>query len=1194
MSAVGSAAEHASVRAWTDEQRRAIERRQGDLLLDAAAGSGKTAVLVERFVRSVLEDGVDVGAILTITFTEKAAAELRERIRARLVELGATEAARATEGAFISTIHGFCARVLRTHALAAGLDPRFEVLDSDRSGLLASEAFERALEGLTADAIDPVELIAAYGVGTLRAAVLTVHDQLRSLGQLAPRLPEVPPSPPGTPDPAIQLRAAAAALAGELGQVADPGVSVVQALERVQWALQLTAPEDVWPAELWRARLPRNGAALSTDACETYSDALAAFRRAAGAAAARPVRDALDSLLRSYAASYAEAKTDVSGVDFEDLELLTRQLLRTQPALRSRYAERFHSIMVDELQDTNRVQLELIEAISQGNLFTVGDAQQSIYGFRHADVELFRDRGRRLELTGARETLRTNFRTRPEIIDVLNPGFALAMGEQFTALRAGRTGTGDSQPRVELLIADKGADWDLEGMASPWRLAEARGLAERVAELIADGASPGQIVVLMRASTDMRAYERALEQRGLPTYVIGGRGYWAHPQIVDMVAYLRALANPREEEALYGVLASPLVGLSLDGLVILAAGARAAGRDAYRTLAGGADAIGTLREAGLDEADGARLARFHDWFEGERARAPRAGIEELIDRALTLTGYDLAMLAMPGGRRRLANVRKLMRLGREHETLNGPDLRGFLDALDVRERGGEGAREGEAPVEGEALDAIRLMTIHRSKGLEFDIVCVADLGRSPRPPAAILRVDPGHEPDDGADAPTRPARIGLRLARAGAAGRESALDYTAIGDEARAAEEAEERRLFYVAMTRARERLVLSGAAKLDGWLEGGSKVGGGPIAWIAPAFVPDISTVVAEGGGIVAHDEGRLAVRLLQPSQERPDTGSGGDVAPAGQPAPPASAPPSAAPVPAVESTPSGPAVGTLSYSALADYARCGYRFYAERVLGLPATAEAAEDDERSDPRSPAPADRGRRRGVLAHALLERLDFRRPVVPGVEHARAAALRAGLDPPPGPEELDGLAAVVRRFASSELCARLGAAGGVRREQRFAFALDERPGTPMIVGALDVLARETMPPAPGVPPRERMLVVDYKTDRLGRGTPSQLVARGYQGQQLIYALAALHAGAAEVEVVHCFLEAPDEPVSASFTSTQIDELAAGLRRLADGVLERRFAVAPDPHRRLCAGCPAEGGLCSWPLELTRRESADTLF
>jgi ATP-dependent helicase/nuclease subunit A len=1199
----GTVSDPAPEPSWTEEQRRAIERRQGDLLLDAAAGSGKTAVLVERFVRSVLEDGVGVGAILTITFTEKAAAELRERIRARLTALGALEAARATEGAFISTIHGFCARVLRTHALAAGLDPRFEVLDADRAGALAGVAFERALEALPADSTDPVELIAAYGVPALRAAILSVHSRLRSLGQLEPRLPELPPVAAGAPDPAARLHATAAALAAELGQVPDPGVSVAQALANVQRALELPAPEEVWPADLWRVKLPRSGAALSTDACEAYSEALAAFRRASGAAAARPVRDLLDALLRSFSAHYADAKTEISGVDFEDLELLTRRLFTTQPALRAGYTERFHAVMVDELQDTNRVQLELIEAISRENLFTVGDAQQSIYGFRHADVELFRERGRRLEQRGARETLRTNFRTRPEIIDVLNPGFAEAMGEQFTSLRAGRAPAGDGEPRVELLIADKGADWDLEGMASPWRLAEARGLADRVAEIVADGASPGEIVVLMRASTDMRAYERALEQRGLPTYVIGGRGYWAHPQVVDMVAYLRALANPREDEALYGVLASPLVGLSLDGLVILAAGARAAGRDPYGTLTAGAEPIGGLRRGGLGDADAERLIAFRDWFERERARVPRAAIEELIDRALTLTGYDLAMLAMPGGRRRLANVRKLMRLGREHEALHGPDLRGFLDALDERGRGGESVREGEAPVEGEALDAIRLMTIHRSKGLEFDIVCVADLGRSPRPPSAILRVDPGQEASAGVAG--RPGRIGLRLARAGAGGRESALDFTAIGEETRAAEEAEERRLFYVAMTRARERLVLSGAAKLEGWADGTpTRVGGGPIAWIAPAFVPAIATVVAEEGGVVGHGTGRIRVQILRPREtEEPRVAVPDDPGHRSAPTPPVPASGSLAPAPAAAASPAAPPVAsggspvdTLSYSALADYGRCGYRFYAERVLGLPAALDADSDGERPDAVAPDRAlppatERGRRRGVLAHALLERLDFRRPVVPGVEHARAAAVRAGLDPPPGPEELDGLAAVVRRFAASELCVRLGRAGGVRREQRFAFPLEERPGSPMIVGALDVLAREEGTASPS---GDRLLVVDYKTDRLGRTRPAELVARGYEGQQLIYALAALHAGAAEVQVVHCFLEAPEEPVTASFTAAQGGELGTRLRSLAAGVVERRFPVAPDPHRRLCAGCPAEGGLCSWPLELTRRESADTLF
>ena len=192
----GAESDPSGGRQWTAEQWRAIERRQGDLLLDAGAGSGKTSVLVERFVRAVLVDGVDISAILTITFTEKAAAELRDRIRLRLRELGADEAARQTEGAFISTIHGFCARVLRAHALSAGLDPQFTVLDRYRSDPLAAQAFDDALEDLArADTVapTPADLIAAHGQPTLRFTILSVYGQLRSAGAMHPRLPLCPP-----------------------------------------------------------------------------------------------------------------------------------------------------------------------------------------------------------------------------------------------------------------------------------------------------------------------------------------------------------------------------------------------------------------------------------------------------------------------------------------------------------------------------------------------------------------------------------------------------------------------------------------------------------------------------------------------------------------------------------------------------------------------------------------------------------------------------------------------------------------------------------------------------------------------------------------------------------------------------------------------------------------------------------------
>ena len=326
--------------------------------------------------------------------------------------------------------------------------------------------------------------------------------------------------------------------------------------------------------------------------------------------------------------------------------------------------------MVDEMQDTNSVQLELIDLVAGLDLVMVGDAQQSIYGFRHADVELFEERGRRLERIGARASLQTNFRSRAEILRALNGAFAEALGESFRPLAPGRQDEPAAEPVVELIIADRDGqgpepDPRVEQLAAPWRVAEARALAARVRELIDSGqARAGEVVLLLRATTDMHVYEQALEAAGVPTYVIGGRGYWSHPQVIELVAYLRALANPGDAEALHIVHLSPLCGLSLDGLVLTGAGA--------------------AEELSLD--DRMLLRDFKPWFEGERRAATWLGAEELLDRALQRNGYELRLAGLPDARRRLANVRKLMRLARQWQEQHGSDLRGFVDHLRSRAR----------------------------------------------------------------------------------------------------------------------------------------------------------------------------------------------------------------------------------------------------------------------------------------------------------------------------------------------------------------------------------------------------------------------------------------------------------------------------------------------------------------------------
>ncbi len=1072
----------------TSEQLEAIERRDGDLLLDAGAGSGKTSVLVERFVRAVLDDGVDVGAILAITFTEKAAAELRERVRARLRALGAVGEARATEGAFISTIHGFCARVLRAHALAAGLDPRFRVLDEVEAGRLADRAFEDALA--KADS----ELIASYGPWPLKGAVVGTFHELRARGELHPALPALG-APPDLSGARGALQAATTALVAELGGAAQPSARVQEALARLTDVPAVLESAIPWPGDLERLQLPNgNGAALHTPACATYADALNRLRSGCEQHWAARVHAPLDRLLRTFGERYAERKRACSGVDFEDLELLAAELL-SDGELQERYAARFAQIMVDELQDTNGVQLSLIESIARGNLFVVGDAHQSIYGFRHADVQLFERLSERLEQRGRRATLRKNFRSRREILDVVAATFgveALEPGREEPpageSLVEGRDEPPAGESLVELLVVEK-EDAD-------WRAGEARAVASRVRELIDGGAAPRDVVLLTRAATDLRIYERSLEERGIPTYTIGGRGYWSSPQILDLLAYLRALANPADEEAYYNLLASPLVGLSMDALV-LAAAARREGNDA--------------RPEGLAAEDAERLRTFEQWFSGERRRVGWASIDELIERALYLTGYDLRMLALAGGERRLANVRKLMRLAHEFAASEGPDLRRFLDAVTTRAATGRlDPRESEAPVEGEALDAVRLMTIHRAKGLEFEIVVVADLSREPRRGGELLRVAP-----DG-------RRLGLRLSRPGGGKWVPALDYQALGDERRRAEEAEERRIFYVAMTRARERLILSGSLPSEG-----------PIAWL--------SECLTEAG---------VEAKMIPSSQG------------AGQSGPPPldlTSPRGALPP---EHAAQAPRATTLSYSSLSEYRRCGYRFYLERVVGLPPTEEAGAEaagavpspelsgTERRVPELPAAE-----RGVLVHSLLERLDFRRPVV-----------AAGTS--------DDLAELIAGFIDSPLRRRLATARDVRREEGFSFLLEDA----LITGVLDVVATES---------DGGTLIVDYKSDRLEGADPAEMVASEYAIQRLIYAVAALRAGASKVDVVHLFLERPDDPVSVLYLATDLAELERELLALAGGAVKGEFPVSGRPWRGLCNGCPAENGLCKWPREITRQ-------
>jgi ATP-dependent helicase/nuclease subunit A len=1260
-------AEPAVERSPTPEQRAAIEARAHDVLLEAGAGSGKTGVMVERYTRLVVDQGVSPDAVLAFTFTDKAAAELRARVRAELSRRAAGTGAAAVRaagllstmgGAWITTIHGFCNRVLAAHPVAAGVDPGFRVLDQPEAERAAREAFDAALTEFLAGA-DPAreETVAAYDLEGLRGVVVATHDELRSRGVAEPALPDPP-----TVDPAEAI-ATAIEVAGECLEELKEGDAKRLPLEEA--IARLTQPGPPPPLTELEALRPSGTA-----------KALAPFRDAIDAAIARTAEAGdggiayrhIAALLRLYTDAFEDAKARRAGIDFEDLQILAARLLE-RAEIGQAYRGRFSHLLVDEFQDTNRLQLRLIEALQgpKSQLVVVGDELQSIYSFRHADLEVFRRRREQIDAAPDAELMRLsgNFRSRPEVIAAINLLGATLLGAAYRPLTVGAPPSSPAPrgpgPAVELHLTSRDG-WDADGIdlepaidgRTPLNcLAEARTLAARLRELHEAGVERGAMVVLLRAFTHLDAYEDSLARAGLRPYVVGGRGYWSQQQVADVCALLATIANPLDDEALIGALASPACAVAPDTLWLLraAAGRRRHVWPALEALAleEGAD-LGGRRDrtdptpeaaadsgAERDRSDPASerlsaperladipaeerrlLTEFATGLVGLRARAPRLSLAGLVEAAVTETGYDLATLLQPSGESRLANVRKLSRLAAAYESREGRDLRGLLDFLAAR---AETDTEAQAATAAEGHDGVRIMTVHNAKGLEFEVVAVPDLARGllsggRRPVLALGR--------------EQPPKVGLQWRRLGRAS-VNLYDYGDLIDAGESRDSEEGLRLFHVAATRARERLILSGVVKPEPARE--TKPGTAVIERIVSSFGLDRPKPEAGSG-----DEedpsltNSVEVRSGSSSSPSPEPPAAVDTQPsldAEVPVPPAEARPgldetfpasfiavhanvpsperaaelrglrldAAAERPLGTGTPplverKPPIVPSrpLSYTAISAFEECAYRFYMERVLGLPSASPAASpgrvrSNGRIAPESanssasgsalvgagdegPSTREERSARGAAVHALLEWSlvnDWREPTA---ELARRHALAAGLDlDAAGAEELLG---PVRDWLGSPLRAEIAAATRVRAEVPILLSA----GSTVLRGSIDLLVERD-----GLPP----LVVDYKTDRL-RGDDPATRAAHYEVQRSIYALAAKESlGATEVEVAYVFLERADSPVRAVLTET---DMAAGRARIEAAVASisaGEFEPAPELERTwdLCRGCPALGRLCSGP-------------
>lgn len=830
----------------TPQQCAILEAEAISVAVSAGAGCGKTFVLTQRFL-SFLQPNAGrpdpLSRIVAITFTEKAAREMRHRVREacqkELLGCDGGQVAhwlavlRGLDTARVSTIHSYCATLLRTYAVEAGLDPGFALLDpsfgdsfvgrsvreglcrlletenKDAAQLVLRLGFERAagllrelLDGVrvaggtTFDDLTPESLCGSWRDSWVTECVPCLIRDFRASGAVR-RVVELL----GAYEPEhAKMRERRSVLLDLLSREDWPEPAAFLGEVREHAQVQGGGGKGAWPNdavyeevktafEALRKRiddLRKDFEAADADGTEAATLALVAHRAA-----------------KSVADGYARRKRDEGRLDFDDLLCLARDLLRDNAAVRRRAAAGIDLLMVDEFQDTDPVQAELVrllcgESLTTGRLFLVGDAKQSIYRFRRADPRVFQALRGELPEAG-RLPLTTNFRSQPAILRFVNYTFASEIPD-YEPLEPIDPVQRSPEPCVEFLfpVAD-----DQSESAEDRRRREAQWIAKRIALLLADPTPRvrdavtnelrpvrrGDVAILFRALSNVHLYEQALLEHGLDYYLAGGRAFFAQQEIHDVSHLCRWLDDPADELSLAGVLRSPFFGLNDDTLFSLKPERRA-------SLAAGL----ASPPRGLPETQAEQVRRASRILAELRAKKDRLPLADLLTLAVERTGYDAALLCEHLGERKLANLRKLIGLARSFDSAGAPTLADFVARL--REAMREEAEEELAVTHPEVGDVLRLMTVHQAKGLEFPVVVVADMERARpgRETRACYHPKLGPVfalPDDGDG---RPPHLGLLIHRL---------------DEARE-EAAELARVLYVAVTRAKDHLILSAGLEHD------------------------------------------------------------------------------------------------------------------------------------------------------------------------------------------------------------------------------------------------------------------------------------------------------------------------------------------------------------------------------------------
>lgn len=895
---------------WTKEQQQVIDLRSQNLLVSAAAGSGKTAVLVERILSLVTdpEHPVDIDRLLVVTFTRAAAGEMKERIARALEERLQADPENPhlqkqsvlLHHAQINTIDGFCTFVLQNYFHRIDLDPGYAIAEEDDLKLMRGKVLEDLLEEEYTEGRDTfLHFAEAYGRGKSDKKLTELIPRLYEfavsdpdpdawldtcLGGLAPEteenleqctwmqalVREAGYRSAGLMRSAVQLRdfvlAHPEAPQAYLPALQSDAVFLEELAEKTTYREYQEAFASWKPEKLGTKKQPDLDPELK-EQVKKQRDALKKQTEKLGEdffgmtpeqiledlAVIRPQAAELVRLVRRFAGAFAAAKQKKNMIDFSDLEHLALRILtekdeegnRRPTTAGTELAARFEEVMIDEYQDSNFLQEAILSAVSRqgqgtGDRFMVGDIKQSIYGFRQARPELFlqkmnayaaAEEAARAESgpedPGVRIDLHQNFRSRPQVLDTVNALFSRLMIPELggivyddaAALHAGAEYPelpDPSFPDTELLIVDKSSpEFDDDRSKAAMIEAEAHAAAGKIRECLRSGrlwdaqkqefraVQYRDCVILLRAAgTWGDTFVRVLQSEGIPAYAASGKGYFTTVEIATVLNYLRICDNPRQDIPLAAVLRSPIGGMRDEEL----AGLR------IHTPEG--TLLEALQNAAAGECGtaGKKAAHFLAQLEGFRERVPHTPVHVLIRQILKETGYGNYAAAMPAGDQRQANLEMLAERAAAYEKNDYHGLFRFIryvEQLTERE-----VDSGEVSLYGEEENIVRIMTIHKSKGLEFPVVILAGLGNA-------------FNASDEKSAVVLHAKLGLGMTAVYAEQRRihaKTVLRAAVQNAVRHDNLAEELRVLYVAVTRAREKLILigTGDGKERGLFSGG------------------------------------------------------------------------------------------------------------------------------------------------------------------------------------------------------------------------------------------------------------------------------------------------------------------------------------------------------------------------------------